>query len=182
MPGSLSHIVGGQLAPLATVTKALSRLAYRCSGNLLIARPSVLFRAALSGRWRCRVNQLLSQLPPHFRWHWWRRPIFSALGHPIPHLLLVRLHCARHGWLLAWNCKIGGYSLQSPGVINPVRSPNLTGRFADHPLSQLWWPVLPFRLYSAPETMICWLCRCIEGRCASVCAFTTRLMTGTIAG
>ena len=42
VPGSLSHIVGGQLAPLATVTKALSRLAYRCSGNLLIARPSVL--------------------------------------------------------------------------------------------------------------------------------------------
>jgi len=33
--------------------------------------------------------------------------------------------------------QIGGYSLQSPGVINPVRSPNLTGRFADHPLSPL---------------------------------------------
>lgn len=34
----MSHMVGRKVAPLATVPKALSRVAYRCSGNLLIAR------------------------------------------------------------------------------------------------------------------------------------------------
>jgi hypothetical protein len=37
--GSLSHMVAGQVAPLATVPKALSRVAYRCSGNLFDSTP-----------------------------------------------------------------------------------------------------------------------------------------------
>jgi len=115
------------------------RFTARCRSSSAYRAIWILLRPALSGRWRCWMNQSPTQLPSHFRWNWRRRPIFSALGHPIPHLLLVRLHCVRHGWLLVGNCKIGGYSLQSPGVINPVRSPNLTGRFADHPLSPLWW-------------------------------------------
>lgn len=49
--GLMSHMVGRQVAPLATVPKALSRVAYRCLGNLLMARPFVLFCAAILSEW-----------------------------------------------------------------------------------------------------------------------------------